>query len=235
MVMREPAGGASRRQRRFFEKTFIADSYSCQIGKGTHKALDRFRQFSYQASKNNTRTCWVLKGDIRKFFASIDQNILLEILREYIPDKNIIWLLNEILSSFNIRPGVGLPLGNLTSQLFVNIYMNEFDQFVKHRLKAKYYIRYADDFVILSHDKKWLENILPEISGFLNKELKLEINKRLEKSNEQKTNILLKKIEYLEKTQKFLDYILGPDGQKTIHDEGLIPAHLYEPKQEKKN
>ena len=122
----------------FFAKTFIADSYSCQVDKGAHKALNKFRQFSYKSSKNNTQTCYVLKGDIRKFFASIDHDILLEILNEYIPDKNIIWLLEKIISSFSsTRNGIGLPLGNLTSQLFVNIYMNKFDQFVKHKLKNK--------------------------------------------------------------------------------------------------
>jgi len=122
----------------FFAKTFIADSYSCQIGKGTHKALDKFRQFAYRASKNNTKTCYVLKGDIKKFFASIDHDVLLKILNEYIPDKKIIWLLEKIISSFSsTRKGVGLPLGNLTSQLFVNIYMNKFDQFVKYKLRNK--------------------------------------------------------------------------------------------------
>ena len=93
----------------------------------------------------------MLKCDIKKFFASIDQNILVNILRAYIPDQDIIWLLEEVIGSFySGRPGIGLPLGNLTSQLFANIYMNEFDQFIKHRIKAKCYIRYADDFVILS-------------------------------------------------------------------------------------
>jgi RNA-directed DNA polymerase len=161
----------------FFERTFIADSYSCQIGKGTHKALDRFRQFAYRASKNNTQTCYVLKGDIRKFFASIDQDILLNLLREYIPDKNIIWLLEKIVTSFSSSgKGIGLPLGNLTSQLFVNIYMNRFDQFVKHKLKAGYYIRYADDFVIFSHNRKWLEFYIQAIKNFLCNELKLELH-----------------------------------------------------------
>ncbi|MDD5528229.1 MAG: reverse transcriptase/maturase family protein [Patescibacteria group bacterium] len=161
----------------FFVRTFIADSYSCQINKGTHCALDKFRRFAYQASKNNTRTCYVLKGDIRKFFASIDQNILLKILNEYIPDKNIIWLLEKIIKSFSAKAnGVGLPLGNLTSQLFVNIYLNKFDQFIKHKLKVKYYIRYADDFVIFSENKKWLEDLIPAIRKFLRDELKLELH-----------------------------------------------------------
>jgi RNA-directed DNA polymerase len=161
----------------FFDRTFIADSYSCREGKGTHKAIERFRTFAWKVSKNNTKTCWVLKCDIRKFFASIDQVVLLDILRKHIQDSDILWLLREIVGSFHsTRPGVGLPLGNLTSQLLVNIYMNEFDQFVKHRLRAKYYIRYADDFVILSQDEAWLEDVLLQMKAFLLWELKLQMH-----------------------------------------------------------
>jgi len=161
----------------FFDKTFIADSYSCRLGKGTHKAIERFESFSNKVSKNNTKTVWVLKCDIRKFFASIDHEILLKILNEYIVDKDIINLLSEIIGSFySSQKGKGLPLGNLTSQLLVNIYMNKFDQFVKHKLKVKYYIRYADDFVFLSEDKKWLESTIPVINDFLQDELKLELH-----------------------------------------------------------
>ena len=156
----------------FFDRTFIADSYSCRIGKGTHKALNRFRKFGLKVSKNNTKTCWVLKCDIRKFFANIDHDILTAILKKYIPDENILWLLEEIIESFS----PGLPLGNLTSQLFVNIYMNEFDQFAKHKLKAKYYIRYADDFVIYSKDRHWLVNLIPKIRAFLANKLRLELH-----------------------------------------------------------
>ena len=161
----------------FFDWIFIADSFSCRIDKGTHKAINRLREFAYRVSKNNTITCWVLKCDIKKFFASIGHKILIDILREYIPDQNIIWLLEEIIGSFSsLRVGVGLPLGNLTSQLLVNIYMNEFDQFVKHKLKAKYYIRYADDFVILSENKNQLKSLLLYIGAFLHTELKLELH-----------------------------------------------------------
>lgn len=155
-----------------FEKTFIADSFSCRKDKGTHKAVNRFRTMTHKVSQNHTKTCWILKGDIKKFFVSINHEILKRILKDYIPDKDISWLLNEIISSFN----PGLPLGNLTSQLFVNIYMSKFDQFVKHKLKAKYYIRYADDFVILSDNKKHLESLIPEIKAFLKKELDLELH-----------------------------------------------------------
>jgi retron-type reverse transcriptase len=161
----------------FFDKTFITDSYSCRNRKGTHKAINRFRNFVYKVSKNNTQTCWVLKCDIRKFFANIDHNILLKILRKYIPDENIMRLLQEVIESFySFRPDVGLPLGNLTSQLFVNIYMNEFDQFVKHKMKARRYIRYADDFVIFSENRKWLENQIAVIRKFLYDKLKLELH-----------------------------------------------------------
>ena len=156
----------------FFDKTFISDSYSCRLKNGTHKAINQFRSFFYKVSKNNTKTCWVLKCDIRKFFANIDHEILKEILKQYISDKDTLWLLDRVIDSFN----PGLPLGNLTSQLLVNIYMNKFDQFVKHKLKIKYYIRYADDFVILSENKILLENLIPKIQEFLKTELKLELH-----------------------------------------------------------
>lgn len=161
-----------------FDRTWIADSYSCRIGKGTHKALDRFRSFFWKESKNNTKTCWVLKCDVRKFFASIDHQILKEILGKYIEDKEILWLLGQVIDSFHTegKSGVGLPLGNLTSQLLVNIYMNKFDQYAKHKLKAHFYIRYADDFAILSQDKKRLEDLIPAIKEFLNSELKLDLH-----------------------------------------------------------
>ncbi|OGH92622.1 MAG: hypothetical protein A2534_00085 [Candidatus Magasanikbacteria bacterium RIFOXYD2_FULL_39_9] len=185
----------------FFDRTFIADSYSCRNEKGTHKAINRFRDLANKVSRNYTRTCWVLKCDIRKFFASIDHEILLNILNEYIPDKDIILLLQNIIESFHTvdinchshRNGnpdncrldsrcdgndkrVGLPLGNLTSQLFANVYMNKFDQWVKHKLKSHYYVRYADDFVFLSRDKFRLEEAIPKIQEFLQTNLKLSLH-----------------------------------------------------------
>lgn len=156
----------------YFDSKFIFDSYSCRLNKGTHRAINRFRDFSRKVSKNNTKTCWVLKCDIKKFFANIDHEILKNILEKHIEDKNILWLLSEIIDSHN----PGLPLGNLTSQLLVNVYMNEFDQFMKHKLKQKYYIRYADDFVILQSDKVSLERLITHTSEFLEKELKLQLH-----------------------------------------------------------
>jgi retron-type reverse transcriptase len=167
----------------YFDSKFIHDSYSCRVNKGTHKAMERFKMFAGKVSKNNTKTCWILKCDIRKFFANIDHEILKQILEKHIKDQNIIWLLGQVIDSFqpnhiyaiaDIRKG--LPLGNLTSQLLVNVYMNGFDQYIKRELKIKYYIRYVDDFVILSEDKKYLEDLLQYIVVFLEEKLKLQLH-----------------------------------------------------------
>jgi retron-type reverse transcriptase len=170
----------------FFDRKFIADSFSCRLDKGTHRAINRFRAMAYQVSENHTRTCWVLKCDIRKFFASIDHNILIEILEKNIEDKKIIWLLDDIIGSFRTigltmsnghrKSNSGLPLGNLTSQLFANVYMNEFDQWVKHRFRKKYYIRYADDYIFLSDNRDCLRRLILVIEEFLQKRLKLSLH-----------------------------------------------------------
>jgi len=162
----------------YFDRKFIYDSYSCRIDKGTHKAMNRFRDFGRKVSKNNTQTVWILKCDIRKFFANIDHQILKDILAKYIGDTDVLWLLGQIIDSFETgdKVGVGLPLGNLTSQLLVNIYMNEFDQSVKRELKVRYYIRYADDFVLFSENKAELENLLLKIDEFLKDKLELELH-----------------------------------------------------------
>lgn len=162
----------------YLDRKFIHDSYSCRIGKGMHRAIKRFRTYALRVSHNHTRTAWVLKCDIRKFFASINHDVLFEVLEKHIQDKDVLWLLSEIIGSFHTfgRLGIGLPLGNLTSQLLVNIYMNEFDHFVKRELKVAYYIRYADDFVILHESKPYLEEMLPKISSFLEVHLKLSLH-----------------------------------------------------------
>lgn len=158
----------------YFDRKFIFDSYSCRLGKGTHRAINRFREYGRTVSKNHTRTVWVLKCDIRKFFASINHQVLIETLKKHIADNNTVKLLEEIIGSFG--EGRGIPLGNLTSQIFANIYMNEFDQWAKRTLKAKHYVRYADDFVFLSQDRDFLELIIPVIDDFLRNQLKLYLH-----------------------------------------------------------
>ena len=162
----------------YFDRKFIYDSYSCRVNKGTHRAINRFREFGRKVSKNDSQTAWVLKCDIKKFFASINHQILFNILDKHINDTDVLWLFREIVESFHTENinGNGLPLGNLTSQLLINVYMNELDQFVKRKLKIKYYIRYADDFVVFHRDKKYLEELVPVLSEFLEKELILTLH-----------------------------------------------------------
>ncbi len=161
-----------------FEPKFFAHSYSCRKEKGTHKAIREFVKLTRKTSKNNTSALFALKCDIKKFFASIDHEVLLKLLQSSFKDKDFLWLLNEITRSFQTDNTVskGMPIGNLTSQLFANIYLNPLDQYMKHVLKVKYYIRYADDFVILSEEKNYLENLTPKIEKYLSSKLKLKLH-----------------------------------------------------------
>ncbi len=164
-----------------FEPVFIFNSLSCRIDKGTHKGIDILDRLTRQVSSNAFRSCFVLKCDIRKFFETIDHKILLDIIRKRIKDTNAISLLEEIIESFTSRHSIlskrkGLPIGNLTSQLFANVYLNEFDQFIRHKLKVKNYIRYTDDFVIVAEDKPYLENLIAPVRTFLSDKLALELH-----------------------------------------------------------
>lgn len=163
-----------------FERNFIYDSYSSRKEKGSHKAIKRLYQFAWKLSRNDTKIVWVLKCDIRKFFDSVDHEILLNLLKREISDQRVIKLLSEIIDSYDSalenQRAKGIPLGNLTSQLFSNVYLNPLDQFVKRNLKAKYYVRYADDFVILSCDKESLEKNVSKLKKFLREYLRLELH-----------------------------------------------------------
>ena len=164
-----------------FEPTFISNSLSCRIDKGTHKGIDILDKTLRQISGNNFKRCFALKCDIKKFFGTVDHSILLSIIRKRIKDSEAIRLLEEIVESFSSQYSTifskkGLPLGNLTSQLFANIYLNEFDQFVKQKLKVKPYIRYADDFIIVAQNKLYLENLIESIRSFLSDKLALELH-----------------------------------------------------------
>ena len=159
-----------------FDKSFIFDSYSCRLERGTHKAINRLQKFAGKVSKNNTKNCFILKCDIEKFFDSIDHNILISLIQKKIKENDAMWLIRKIIESFTNSLNKGLPLGNITSQLFANIYLNGLDRFVKNALKAKYYIRYCDDFVILSDNKEYLKRLIIRIDDFLKKELKLSLH-----------------------------------------------------------
>lgn len=160
-----------------FDKHFIHHLYSSRAGKGTHKGVRNLYVAIRKISSNWKKLAYALKCDIRKFFDSIDHELLFEIIKRKINDKDVLNLIQIILKSFGEEKGKGLPLGNVTSQLFANIYLNELDQFVKHKLKARYYFRYADDFVILEKDKATLEMYKNKIREFLECRLRLDLHK----------------------------------------------------------
>lgn len=148
-----------------FDKTFIYDSYACRKGKGTHAAADRYTEFCRKAK-------YVLKCDISQYFPSISHEILYEKIAKKIGDKKTLRLCEKIIRSQNDQglfwlSGKGIPIGNLTSQFFANVYLNDFDHWVKEEIGCKFYIRYVDDFVILSDNKKWLNSLISRIEEYL--------------------------------------------------------------------
>ncbi len=162
-----------------FDKTFIYDSHANRKGQGTLRAIERFDLFKRKVSKNNTRPCFILKADIKHYFEEVDHAILISILKKKIDDENFIWLIKQVLNAnFRMKRELfkGMSLGNLTSQFFANLYLNELDQFVKHILKAKYYIRYVDDFVILDNSKEKLKKYKKIINEFIKDKLKIELH-----------------------------------------------------------
>lgn len=178
-----------------FDKSFIYDNCANRKGKGNLFAIKRFDEFKRQVSRNNTRKCYCLKADIKHYFEEVDHEILMGIARRKISDERIIWLMEGIVKRERDASELlkkGMPLGNLTSQFFANVYLNELDRFVKHELKAKRYIRYVDDFVILHHSKEQLEIWKSKIDKFLREELKLELH-----PDKSKVIFLLKGVDFV--------------------------------------
>jgi RNA-directed DNA polymerase len=159
-----------------FEERFIHDSYSCRVNKGTHAAVSRLQGFLRRSGKNNTRTIYAVKCDVRKFFASVNHETLLSLLKRRIQEAKTIELLSRIIESFSMTPGTGIPLGNLTSQLFANIYLHELDWYIKHELRIKYYVRYCDDFVMLTHSRDDGFKLAEKADTFLRNHLKAELH-----------------------------------------------------------
>jgi retron-type reverse transcriptase len=178
-----------------FDKQFIFDSYACRVGKGSHAAADRLQYWLRQTERKPQRY-YYLKLDISKYFYRVDHAILIEILKRKIKDERLVNLLSTIINSEDTRFGlpagvdpdmcavedrlaeVGMPIGNLTSQMFANLYLNELGQLAKHKLELHYYIRYMDDIIILHPDKRHLATVKQEIEEFLFNELHLELNKK---------------------------------------------------------
>ena len=150
---------------------FICDSYSCRKDKGIHAGSQRTMDFIRAAGSR----AYCLKMDIRKFYPSIDHDILFEIVKRKIKCSDTLWLLKDII--YSIPGGKNVPIGNYTSQWLGNLYMNELDQFLKHEMKIRHYIRYCDDFILLHQDKRYLHTIAEEIESFLDYKLDLKLSK----------------------------------------------------------
>lgn len=194
-----------------FEGTFINDSYSCRVGKGTHYGIKRIDHFIRSCSQNYSKDCYILKLDIQGYFMSInrallfhkvkqvlfsklhlidfDLSLVLDLIEKTIfndPVNNCIikgkksdWNnLPKDKSLFTAQQNCGLPIGNLTSQLFGNVYLNDLDHFIKRDLKIKNYGRYVDDFVLVHKNKKHLKSLIPIIREFLAKKLKLKLHEK---------------------------------------------------------
>ncbi len=150
---------------------FIHDSYACRMGKGIHAASRRTMDFIRAVGPGG----YCLKMDIRKFYPSIDHDILFEMVQRKIKCPDTLWLLEDII--YSIPGGKNVPIGNYTSQWLGNLYMNELDQFLKHEHKIGHYIRYCDDFILLHRDKKFLRRMTEEIELFLAEKLQLNLSK----------------------------------------------------------
>jgi len=158
-----------------FEPIFIRDSYASRIDKGQYRAIDTLRYFIKLAGDRDG-DCYVLKCDVRKYFDSIDQKILADLIGEKVFCDETMDIIREIVSSYSsIDPGKGIPLGNVTSQIFANIYLDILDQYVKNELKCRFYIRYNDDLAVISKDRAELEKIRDKIMTFARQKLSLEI------------------------------------------------------------
>lgn len=179
----------------YFEKQFISDSYACRVGKGTHRAIRQLQRWLRKTDRSLKRF-YYLKLDISKYFYRVDHEVLMGILQRKIADKDLLHVLSVIINCEDTHFGlplgadvgnvaydellgeVGLPIGNLTSQMFANLYLNELDQHCKHKLRLHYYIRYMDDIIILHHNKKYLEEVKRDIAGFLEEKLHLQLNNK---------------------------------------------------------
>jgi RNA-directed DNA polymerase len=163
-----------------FDKKFIFHSLSSRLGKGTHIGITQLHKMIRKVSANGTKACYALKMDIKRFFDTIDHQILKNLLRKNITDAKALTIIDAIIDSFQVNNGglgnVGIPLGNVTSQLFANVYLHELDDFIKQDLRERYYLRYCDDFIILSRYEHHLKHIIATIREFLSTILKLELH-----------------------------------------------------------
>ena len=160
-----------------FERKFIADSFACRTGKGTHAAKERVEGFAATAHRK-WGEYYVLKGDIHAYFHSINRQVLFRLIERTIADKDVLRLIRRIIECDGAEQGI--PIGALTSQLFANVYLDALDHYLKDDLGVRMYVRYMDDFVVIHRDKAYLRKLLADIDGFITGKLKLMLNPKTE-------------------------------------------------------
>lgn len=220
----------------YLVKSFSYSSFACLKGKGMHNAC-MYVQEMMKHCKRIWNNYYIIKMDVAKYFQNIDKQILYEILCRKIKDKNLLWLTREILYSNGINKG--LPIGNYTSQCFANIYLNELDQYMKHKLKLKYICRYMDDVVALVNTKEEAIEKLNLIRSFLKEKLCLELNRKTQifkstqgvnfcgyKINEYRLKIRDKGKRKLKKKVKFLEKQVKQGKMTSIEAHKYLSGHL---------
>ena len=161
----------------YFENRLIYDCAACREGKGTHFAMDRLTGFLRAFYKEHGTKGYILKCDVRKYFDSIDHDVLKYLLRRF-PDKDVKAFFYEIIDSYNADTGKGLPMGNQSSQWFALYYLDKLDRLIKEKYRIKYYTRYMDDLILIHEDKAYLQTCLAELRRFAAETLKLEFNEK---------------------------------------------------------
>lgn len=189
-----------------FDPTLIFDTYACRKEKGTLAAVLRYDAFVRRFGGKG----FVLQCDIHSYFASVDHGILKTLLRRRIGDLKLLRLLDSLIDTHREDISIGIPIGNLTSQLFANLYLSPLDHFIKEQLRQRYYVRYMDDFVILEQGKARLWKVLDEVQSYLSGRLKLELNFR---------RVAIMPIE---KGMDFLGYVIFPGGYKRIRRRNVV-------------
>ena len=219
-----------------FVPQFISTSFACLKGKGMHRAAI-YVQNTMKHCKRIWQNYYILKMDIAKYFDNINKNILLKILERKIKDKDLMWLIKKIL--FAQAREKGLEIGNYTSQMFANIYLNEVDQYIKHNLKIKYYCRYLDDSIVIVKTKKEAKEALEKIRTFLKENLELELNQKTQifkskqgvnfcgyKINEYRMKIRDKGKRKLKKKIKYLKYEIRNGNMTSKEAKKYLAGHM---------
>lgn len=180
-----------------YDRTFSYDVWSCRLKKGLLGAIERVQQFLHSHPQS-----YIWRADIQKFFDSVNHDILLKMLSQHIKEPRTISLIEKIIRSFSKQERTGMPIGNLTSQIFANIYLNELDQFILHSLKPQGYVRHGDDFILVHKDREQFEHWRKQVCHFLQENLRLQLHRR--------NNLIVRSKHGL----KFLGVVLFPHGRK---------------------